>query len=107
MAFWTDLNKTIRYSKNLANKIGLPLSGELIGLVHDLGKYSAAFQTYIRDSIAYDNYKDLDLDEDNLLVITRVIYSDGKSVARVNGRTVKLSILKDFIHFFKSFMYIH
>ena len=38
---------------------------------------------------------DLDLDEDNLLVITRVIYSDGKSVARVNGRTVKLSILKD------------
>src|SRR5699024_8447640 len=38
---------------------------------------------------------DLELDEDNLLVITRVIYSDGKSVARVNGRTVKLSILKD------------
>ena len=38
---------------------------------------------------------DLDLDEDNLLVITRVIYSDGKSVARVNGRTVKLSVLKD------------
>ena len=38
---------------------------------------------------------DLDLDEDNLLIITRVIYSDGKSVARVNGRTVKLSVLKD------------
>ncbi|WP_334305644.1 DNA repair protein RecN, partial [Romboutsia ilealis] len=38
---------------------------------------------------------DLDIDEDNLLVITRVIYSDGKSVARVNGRTVKLSILKN------------
>ena len=38
---------------------------------------------------------DLDLDEENLLVITRVIYSDGKSVARVNGRTVKLSVLKD------------
>ncbi len=41
------------------------------------------------------NENDLELDEDNLLVITRVIYSDGKSVARVNGRTVKLSILKE------------
>lgn len=33
--------------------------------------------------------------EDGLLVITRVIYFDGKSVARVNGRTVKMSILKE------------
>lgn len=38
---------------------------------------------------------DLDLEEDNLLIITRVIYSDGKSVARVNGRTVRISILKE------------
>ncbi len=38
---------------------------------------------------------DLELDDDNLLVITRVIYSDGKSVARINGRTVKVSILKE------------
>ena len=37
---------------------------------------------------------DLELDEDNLLVITRVIYCDGKSVARVNGRTVKMAVLK-------------
>lgn len=55
---------TAKITKALAAKIDLPLSGELIGLVHDLGKYSQAFQTYIRDSIAYDNYKDLDLDED-------------------------------------------
>lgn len=38
---------------------------------------------------------DIELDEDNLLVITRVIYNDGKSVARVNGRTIKLSVLKE------------
>lgn len=37
---------------------------------------------------------DLELDEDSLLVITRVIYCDGKSVARVNGRTVKMAVLK-------------
>ncbi|WP_198335046.1 CRISPR-associated helicase Cas3' [Psychrobacter namhaensis] len=55
---------TAEIAKGLAAKIRLPLSGELIGLVHDLGKYSQAFQTYIRDSIAYDSYKSLDLDED-------------------------------------------
>lgn len=41
------------------------------------------------------NENDIELEDDNLLVITRVIYSDGKSVARVNGRTVKMSVLKD------------
>ena len=61
---YNHLVGTAKISKLLSTKIGLPLSGELIGLVHDLGKYSEAFQTYIRDSIAFDNYKDLDLDED-------------------------------------------
>lgn len=36
----------------------------------------------------------LELDEGNLLVITRVMYCDGKSVARVNGRTVKMALLR-------------
>lgn len=31
-----------------ASTIGLPLCGRLLGLVHDLGKYSARFQNYIR-----------------------------------------------------------
>ncbi len=35
------------------------------------------------------------MEDDNLLVITRLIYSDGKSTARVNGRTVKVSLLKE------------
>lgn len=61
---YDHLTGTAEIAKKLATKIGLPLSGELIGLVHDLGKYSEAFQSYIRDSIAYDNYKDLGLDED-------------------------------------------
>lgn len=40
-----------------------------------------------------DKY-DIDHDDDEI-IITRVIYSDGKSVARINGRTVKVSILKE------------
>ncbi|MGO1041275.1 DNA repair protein RecN [Clostridioides difficile] len=38
---------------------------------------------------------DISIEDDNLLVITRLIYSDGKSTARVNGRTVKVSFLKE------------
>lgn len=61
---YDHLTGAAEIAKTLATKIGLPLSGELIGLVHDLGKYSEAFQKYIRDSIKFDNYKDLNLDED-------------------------------------------
>ena len=32
----------------LASKLDLALAGELIGLMHDFGKYSQAFQEYIR-----------------------------------------------------------
>ena len=59
------------------------------------GLVEAVFQsdnTHLKDVL---NDNDLELDEDNLLIITRIIYSDGKSVARVNGRTVKMSVLKD------------
>ncbi len=61
---YDHLTGTAEIAKKLATKIGLPLSGELIGLVHDLGKYSQAFQTYIRDCVKYDNYKKFGLDED-------------------------------------------
>ena len=61
---YDHLTGTAAIAKALATKIGLPLSGELIGLVHDLGKYSTAFQVYLEKSVAYDNYKELGLDED-------------------------------------------
>ncbi len=32
-------------------KIGLPNAGELIGLLHDLGKYSCAFQNYLKSAL--------------------------------------------------------
>ena len=36
------------YSKLAANKVGVPDAGELLGLMHDFGKYSQAFQSYIK-----------------------------------------------------------
>ena len=35
-------------TSRLATKTGMPRAGALIGLVHDLGKYSDAFQQYLR-----------------------------------------------------------
>lgn len=40
------------------------------------------------------NEYDIDFEDDEL-IITRIIYADGKSVARINGRTIKVSILKE------------
>ncbi len=41
--------------KLLAAKIGLEAQGELIGLLHDLGKYSKEFQTYLQSAVGLIN----------------------------------------------------
>ncbi|MFQ5852028.1 MAG: CRISPR-associated helicase Cas3' [Candidatus Binatia bacterium] len=42
-------------AKSLAAKIGFEEQGELIGLLHDLGKYSKEFQTYIQSAVGLIN----------------------------------------------------
>ena len=54
-SLFDHLTGTAKIAKQLADKIGLPLCGELIGLVHDLGKYSEAFQTYIKSATGIYN----------------------------------------------------
>ncbi len=44
----THLTETAAIAKSLAAKLDLDLSGELLGLMHDFGKYSLAFQEYIK-----------------------------------------------------------
>ena len=48
-------------SKTFASKIGLTEPGELIGLVHDLGKYNKEFQDYLKSAVGLLNQ---DEDED-------------------------------------------
>jgi CRISPR-associated helicase Cas3/CRISPR-associated endonuclease Cas3-HD len=38
------------YSRQFASKLGLEDIGELLGLLHDLGKYSSEFQNYIKSA---------------------------------------------------------
>jgi len=44
------LQETAGLAKEHAKKIGMPLMGELCGLLHDLGKYSDDFQHYIQSA---------------------------------------------------------
>ena len=53
-------------ARSLAAKIGLHNQGELIGLLHDLGKYSDEFQVYLKSAVGL-----IDQDEDD--------YVDAKS----------------------------
>lgn len=49
-----------KYSKTTASKFGLEQAAELIGLLHDLGKYSKEFQDYINSALG-----NIDPDEDD------------------------------------------
>jgi CRISPR-associated endonuclease/helicase Cas3 len=44
----SHLQEVAEIAKTLAAKINVPEAGELIGLLHDFGKYSADFQNYIQ-----------------------------------------------------------
>lgn len=62
----THLLEVSIIAKSLAAKIGLQDQGELIGLLHDLGKYSDEFQIYLKSAVGL-----IDQDKDD--------YVDAKS----------------------------
>ena len=55
------LLEVAQLSRQFASKIGVPDLGELLGLLHDFGKYSRAFQDYIKSATGILNP---DIDED-------------------------------------------
>ncbi|ODT84929.1 MAG: CRISPR-associated helicase/endonuclease Cas3 [Nitrosomonadales bacterium SCN 54-20] len=58
----THLVEVSDIAKSLAAKIGLQGQGELIGLLHDLGKYSDEFQLYLKSAVGL-----IDQDEDEFV----------------------------------------
>jgi len=55
------LSEVAEIAKKLAEKINVSEAGEIIGLLHDFGKYSAAFQDYIKSGTGLLNP---DIDDD-------------------------------------------
>jgi len=51
------LCETAELCARFTEKIGLPISGQLMGLLHDLGKYSDVFQNFIRDATGLNGEK--------------------------------------------------
>jgi hypothetical protein len=62
-ALCDHLEGVAKFAKSNAEKIGMGKYGELLGLLHDFGKYSAKFQKYIADALK-KNDPDFNPDED-------------------------------------------
>ncbi|AHG79310.1 CRISPR-associated helicase Cas3 [Mannheimia varigena USDA-ARS-USMARC-1388] len=60
----THLLETAQIARILATKLDLAEAGELLGLMHDFGKYSEKFQKYIRRVTGMLNQADLDSEDE-------------------------------------------
>ena len=49
-SLFEHLTSVAKKAGTFASKIGLAKQGELIGLLHDLGKYSEDFQSYLKSA---------------------------------------------------------
>ena len=91
------LTNVAELSRSHAQKIGLPLHGELIGILHDFGKYSTEFQNYLKSATGFLNP---DEDEDFVDAKALCVNIDVASNKEVNygifkssdGRRVKKSL---------------
>jgi CRISPR-associated endonuclease/helicase Cas3 len=64
----SHLREVAAIAKKLAAKINAPEAGELIGLLHDFGKYSSQFQNYIKSATGLLN-PDIDDDYVNAIAL--------------------------------------
>lgn len=64
-SLWVHLQETSLLAGEFASKIGLKKHGELLGLLHDLGKATQEFDQYIRSAVDL-----IDPDEDDYIDVT-------------------------------------
>ncbi len=65
-------------SSDAGKKIGLPTCAKLIGLLHDIGKYSRAFQNRISDDPEIDSDERVDHSTAGSQILWRELSSKGK-----------------------------
>ncbi len=76
--------------------LGQKASKNLIRTNSDSAFVEAVFDiSDVKDQTVFDLLNDSGIEvEDNILIISRKVSRDGKSIARINGRTVVLAVLK-------------
>ncbi|WP_373740540.1 CRISPR-associated helicase Cas3' [Neisseria sp.] len=79
------LTETAAISRNLAAKLNLASAGELLGLMHDFGKYALAFQEYIKAATGVNP----DIDVEDTLPNGRKIDHSTAGAQWVYGRLKK------------------
>lgn len=60
------LNNVSNFASYFSSKISCPEIGKLLGLLHDLGKYSTAFQNYIKSATDLLEQKEFKVDHEKL-----------------------------------------
>lgn len=89
----------------LVDAIGLIMGGKssrnLIRSGKDKARVEAVFDiSGTEEPELMGKLKDLDIDtDDGLLIISRDIYDNGRTIARINGNTVNISVLKNIASF--------
>lgn len=79
------------FAKSFAGKLGMETAGELIGLLHDLGKYSEQFQNYIKSALG-DIDQDADEYTDAIANKGRIDHENDASSARPEGSMEVLNV---------------
>ncbi|MDF1815417.1 MAG: CRISPR-associated helicase Cas3' [Verrucomicrobiales bacterium] len=96
------LIETAELTKQFTSTLGLGLSGRLIGLCHDLGKYSGDFQSYIRAVTGLDGEDAKDLAKklkgtiDHATAGSQLIWNsmcNGGQLSRIVGQILSVSVM--------------
>ena len=70
-------------------------SRELIRSGEEQASVSAIFEDLSRDSLSALEELDIFPDENGTVSVSRTVFADGKTKAKINGQTVQVSVMKD------------